>query len=250
MRSRPIRAVKHASRIDPRSRFGAPLPTTVAAAVAAILAGPSVVWAQTADSTLSGYAAPGATVTAHNTATGLTRRGVAGGDGRFVIPGLPPGDYTVEAGPGTEQPVTLQVATTTTLDLRLEQITITGSHPVHQEVLTSEVGQVVSLHDIDVLPQYTRNFLEFANQVPGMQFNVDSTGNTNLRGGAQLSSTINVYIDGTGGSGAGRRSGQPLPAARDRRIQSHHVQLQGGIRRCRERHHRGADQVRHQSFRR
>src|SRR5256885_13109406 len=30
----------------------------------------------------------------------------------------------------------------------------------------------------------------------GVQFNVDSNGNTNLRGGAQLYSNINVYIDG------------------------------------------------------
>src|SRR5579863_911870 len=147
MRSRHIRASEHPANHHQRL-MGRPLPTTVAAAVAAILAGPTVVWAQTADATLAGYAAPGATVTLHNTATGLTRHGVVGGDGHFVIPGLPPGDYTVDAGPGTEQTVTLQVATTTQLDLKLEQVTVTGSRIVHQETLTSEVGQVVDLHDI------------------------------------------------------------------------------------------------------
>ena len=223
MRSRNTRSNKHPVKLNRRAP-GRPWPTTVAAAVAAILAGPTVVWAQTADATLAGYAAPGATVTAHNPATGLTRHGVAGGDGHFVIPGLPPGDYAVDAGPGTEQTLTLQVATTTQVDLKLAQITIIGGRPVHQEALTSEVGQVVSLHDIDVLPQYTRNFLEFANQVPGMQFNVDSTGNTNLRGGAQLYSNINVYIDGisqkdyvfggvTGQEGPGQAGdpGNPFP---------------------------------------
>jgi outer membrane receptor for ferrienterochelin and colicin len=197
--------------------------TAIAAAVAAILAQPTTVLAQTADATLAGYAGPGATVTARNKSTGLTRHGTAGGDGHYVIPGLPPGDYTVDAGPGTEQPVTLQVASTTQLDL-LAQVTVTGSHVVHQEALTSEVGQVVSLHDIDVLPQYTRNFLEFANQVPGVQFTVDSQGNTNLRGGAQLYSNINVYIDGvsqkdyvfggiTGQEGPGQAGdpGNPFP---------------------------------------
>src|SRR5207302_2505712 len=42
------------------------------------------------------------------------------------------------------------------------------------------------------------NFLEFADTVPGMQFKVDSSGNTSLQGGAQNTSTVNVYIDGVG----------------------------------------------------
>ena len=206
--------------------FGSAAPVeriTIAAAVATALMAPTALFAQTSDSTLSGYAPANATVTVRNTATGFTRHGTAGADGHYVIPGLPPGDYTVEAGNGTPQTVTLQVATTTQLDL-LEQVTITGAHPVHQEALTSEVGAVVSLHDIDNLPQFTRNFLEFANQVPGMQFQVDSQGNTSLRGGAQLTSNIDVYIDGvsqkdyvfggiTGQEGPGQSGdpGNPFP---------------------------------------
>ena len=116
MRSRNTRSNKHPVKYNRRA-LGHSAPTTVAAAVAAILAGPTVVWAQSADATLAGFAAPGATVTVHSPATGLTRHGTAGGDGHFVIPGLPPGDYTVDAGTGTEQTVTLQVATTTNLDL-------------------------------------------------------------------------------------------------------------------------------------
>jgi hypothetical protein len=71
------------------------------------------------------------------------------------------------------------------------------------------------LHDIAALPQVTRNFLEFADTVPGMIFNVDEGHNTSIRGGAQLDSAVNIYIDGvsqkdfvgsgggTGGSGSG-----------------------------------------------
>jgi len=197
----------------------------VASALATTAAGPGMVWAQSTDATLAGYATPGATVTVHNPATGLTRHGVAAGDGHFVIAGLPAGDYTVDAGPGTEQPVTLQVATTTQLDLstKLAEVTVTGS-AIHQETMTSEVAQVVSLHDIDALPQYTRNFLEFASRVPGVQFNIDGSGNSQMRGGAQLYSNVNVYIDGvsqkdyvnggiSGQSGPGQSGdpGNPFP---------------------------------------
>jgi outer membrane receptor protein involved in Fe transport len=208
-----------------KGRRGSLIASFVASTLASAAAGPGMVWAQSADATLAGYTTPGATVTIRNAATGLTRHGVAAGDGHFVIAGLPAGDYTVDAGPGTEQPVTLQVATTTQLDLttKLAEVTVTGS-AIRQETLTSEVGQVVSLHDIDALPQYTRNFLEFANQVPGVQFNVDSNGNTNVRGGAQLYSNVNVYIDGVSqkdyvnggisgqsGPGQGGDPGNPFP---------------------------------------
>ena len=83
------------------------------------------------------------------------------------------------------------------------------------EVHASQVNEIVSLHDIAALPQVTRNFLEFADTVPGMQFNVDEGHNTSIRGGAQLDSAVNVFIDGvsqkdfvgsgggTGGSGSG-----------------------------------------------
>uniref|UniRef100_UPI002620AD9F TonB-dependent receptor domain-containing protein n=1 Tax=Oleiagrimonas sp. TaxID=2010330 RepID=UPI002620AD9F len=53
-------------------------------------------------------------------------------------------------------------------------------------------------HQINTIPQVSRNFLEFADTVPGMVFSVDSRGHTSLRGGAQNDSSVNVYIDGVG----------------------------------------------------
>ena len=60
--------------------------------------------AQTVNSTLqgrvldnTGAAIPGATVTAVNAATGLTRSVTATAVGDYQIPGLPAGDYTVNA---------------------------------------------------------------------------------------------------------------------------------------------------------
>ena len=63
---------------------------------------------------------------------------------------------------------------------------------------TSEIGTVVSQRQIETVPQITRNFLEFADTVPGMVFSVDSKGNTSLQGGGISTSGINVYIDGVG----------------------------------------------------
>jgi outer membrane receptor protein involved in Fe transport len=183
-----------------------------AAAIAATLAGsagmPRMSWAQTADATLRGKTAANAEVVARNVATGVTRRTKAAEDGSYTLPGLQPGTYQVDAGPGTETTVTLTVASTATVDLgagegaaaspgaELSEVTVKSKRIY--ETRTSEVGTTVSLQTIDTVPQLTRNFLEFADTVPGMIFSVNSSGQTSLTGGAQSSSSVNVYIDGVG----------------------------------------------------
>jgi outer membrane receptor protein involved in Fe transport len=186
--------------------------SALAAAVAAcLLAAPTAGWTQTADATLRGAAAPGADVTATNVATGAVRRTKAGEDGSYRLLGLTPGTYRVDAGPGTENVVTLNVATNNTLDLTpatgeapTETVAATTMGEVEvtanrlMEVKTSEVGTIVSQHQLETTPQITRNFLEFADTVAGMTFDVDSSGNTRLRGGAQTTASINLFIDGIG----------------------------------------------------
>jgi hypothetical protein len=78
----------------------------------------------------------------------------------------------------------------------LEGVSVTAS--ALTEVKTSEIGTSISLHQINTVPQATRNFLEFADTVPGMVFTTDATGHTSLQGGAQNTSSVNVYIDGVG----------------------------------------------------
>ncbi|ENZ96671.1 TonB-dependent outer membrane receptor [Xanthomonas fragariae LMG 25863] len=75
---------------------------------------------------------------------------------------------------------------------------MTVSTPMIRDVKTSEVGNTISARQIQQLPQATRNFLEFADTVPGMVFQVDGNGNTKLRGGASNASAGNLYIDGVG----------------------------------------------------
>ena len=152
---------------------------------------------------MRGRATPNAQITVRNTATGLTRRTQVAADGSYSIVGLPPGPYRVDTGGGAAAEVTLPVASTITLDLQaaapteeISTVTVKSTRPT--EVKTSEIGTIVSPVVIETIPQITRNFLEFADTVPGMVFSVDSQGNTSLRGGAQNDSSVNVFIDGVG----------------------------------------------------
>ncbi|KGI79126.1 TonB-dependent receptor [Oleiagrimonas soli] len=182
----------------------------IAASLVTATAAPTAVWAQSAYATLHGKAKPNTQITALNTATGTMRQTKATSDGSYTIVGLQPGTYTVDDGAGTSRTVTLTVASTSTLDFTtdsgtpstanaqtLSGVTVTASNL--PDVTTPEVATTISLHQIDTIPQISRNFLEFADTVPGVVFNVDGVGgNTSLRGGAQNNAAVNVYIDGVG----------------------------------------------------
>ncbi len=186
--------------------------TVLATAVSAILlsATPRPAMAQSANAALRGKAPGGGEVVATNTDTGLTRRTQVNEDGSFVLVGLPPGTYRVTAG-GTEQVVSLGIASTATLNFAAEtpaalgEVTVSGNRLA--EVRTSEVGGGIPLRQIEVAPQITRNFLEFADAVPGMQFSVDAKGRSQIRSGAMGTGATNVYIDGVGQKNYVRPSG-------------------------------------------
>ncbi len=184
------------------------LVSLISAGVVSAAALPAISWAQTANATLQGKAPPGAQVTARNVATGSVRVTTAGADGSYTLVGLQPGTWALSAAGGAQRTVTLSVASTSQLDLSaatpspsgptttLAAVNVSGTALL--DVKTSEVGNTVSLHQIRVLPQVTRNFLEFADTVPGMIFTTDSAGHTSLQGGAMNTSSVNVYIDGVG----------------------------------------------------
>ncbi len=180
--------------------------------------------------------AAGASVTATNTATGLRRSVQVSAEGRYTLAGLPPGTYRVEVqsgGQSATRELTVQVGQTATVDLSvgglpetasggdattMEAVQVTAEAAV--ETRTSEVASYVSQKQIQALPQNTRNFLAFADTVPGVQFVSDASGNTRLRSGAQSANAVNVFIDGvgqknyvtTGGiSGQDTSRGNPFP---------------------------------------
>ena len=189
-----------------RPRSIASQPKLLACALACCLAaGAMPALAQSTGATLRGQTNAGAEITATNADTGLVRRVTATGDGSYTMAGLPPGTYTVQVTGGASQMITLSVAQTATLNLEggepiattLEGVVVVAN--ALPDVKTSEVGGTVSQKIINTVPQVTRNFLEFADVIPGVAFSVDpGNGTTKLQSGAQSASAINVYIDGVG----------------------------------------------------
>lgn len=193
-----------------------------------LLFGAPAVFAQSTGATVRGQAAADAKVTATNVATGFSRSVEASGSGGYSLVGLPPGTYriSVESGGQTStHDVTLRVGETVTLDADdakaegdLDTVVVVGT--VLAETRTSEVATYVSKKQMDALPQTSRNFLAFADTVPGMIFETGQDGSSKLRGGAQNSNGINVFIDGVGQknyvlkggvSGQDSSSGSPFP---------------------------------------
>ena len=121
---------------------------------------------------------PGATITVIHEGTGIERTTVAGDDGRFVVPTLTPGTYTIRVAldgfqAQTQQGVALNVGQELTLNFSLslaslrEEVTVTGESPV-VEVTASRVGTNVTNHEIDNLPAQGRNQLALMQLVPGL----------------------------------------------------------------------------------
>ncbi len=177
-----------------------------------LMLGMAPAFAQSTGATLRGSVTNDATITVTNVDTGLTRTATAA-NGSYNLAGLPPGTYRIEVSAGgqsSSQAVTLQVGQTATLNLdaasastpnagdatTLDTVVVTA--PVLIETKTSEIATYVTQKQIDALPQNSRNFLAFADIVPGVVFSTGSEGSTSLRSGAQLSSGINVFIDGVG----------------------------------------------------
>ncbi|MEG1056464.1 MAG: TonB-dependent receptor plug domain-containing protein, partial [Janthinobacterium sp.] len=76
-------------------------------------------------------------------------------------------------------------------------VQVTAQAPI--ETKTSEIATYITPQQIQALPQGTRNFLAFADTVPGMAFEQNpANGSTKLRGGVQSANNVNVYIDGVG----------------------------------------------------
>lgn len=186
-----------------------------------LLLGAAPAFAQSTSATIRGQVmadsspAAQAQVTATNTATGLTRTVQSTENGSYSLAGLPPGTYKVDVNAGgktTTQNITVQVGQTATVNLgvggvgetaeggaatTLDAVQVVAAAPI--ETKTSEIATYITPQQMQELPQGTRNFLAFADTVPGMAFEQNpSNGSTKLRGGVQSANNVNVYVDGIG----------------------------------------------------
>lgn len=211
---------------------------TASAALGIALAAPA--HAQEANATLRGTITADSSVTqvsAVEVDTGIRRTATVNPDGSYVFASLRPGTYRLElttpSGVRNTEPFTLIVAQDAVIDFDLTAdapSTVAGATNDANEIVVSadriktmeggEVGINITQRLIDQLPQNNRNFLAFAELAPGVQFISDAQGNTSLRGGAQSTSGINVFIDGVsqkdnvlknGVTGQDSTQGNPFP---------------------------------------
>ena len=230
MRPTPCNRSRGARRLAAALAF-----TTASGALAVALAAPA--HAQEANASLRGSVTGATRITAVDVNTGIRRTVEVGADGSYNFASLRPGTYRleIETPQGVRQTdeFTLAVAQDAVLDfddLATAEtvpdqadageggIIVTGTRIRTME--GGEVGTNISQRLIEQLPQNNRNFLAFAELAPGVQFQTDGQGNSSLRGGAQPTASINVFIDGVsqkdnvlknGVTGQDSSQGNPFP---------------------------------------
>ena len=156
---------------------------------------------------------PGVTVTARNVGTALQRTVVTGAEGRYVIPGLPPGTYELRAElsgfkPHVRREIGLTVAQALVLNITLEvgglseEVTVTGQTPVIN-TSSGELSYLVGSDAIERLPLNGRNYIDLALLQPGVLAYPHRDGGSVVAHGLGMSVNgqdprSNVYLlDGT-----------------------------------------------------
>jgi carboxypeptidase family protein len=158
----------------------------------------------------SNAAVPGATVTAKNTATGLTRSAVSSPLGTYRIDFLPPGTYEVTAElQGFAKMVTpnvrVQISSSTTADFSMkvagvsESLTITAESPLVQTT-KSDVGQVITTALVENMPLSGRRFQDLSLLVPGTRpsnyYDPTKTEVGGISYGGMTGRAVNITVDG------------------------------------------------------
>ena len=121
---------------------------------------------------------PGVTVTVTNEETGLMREAITDGTGRYVIPQLLPGPYTIKADLSGFQPMTrsnmvVRVGEELTVPLTLslagvtETLVVTAEAPL-VESTSNRIGTNITSSEIDSLPSANRSQFSLMQTIPGL----------------------------------------------------------------------------------
>lgn len=152
-----------------------------------------------------GAALPGASVTARNTSTAVTRSVLTESQGQFFIPNLQPGAYEVTANlagfaTAKQSGLVLRVGQEATVDFTLkvsgvaEEITVSADTPV-LETTRSTIGTIINKDQIDALPVLDRDFASLAKLSPGVTTGVGGNGES-LSFNGQHGFTNGFFVDG------------------------------------------------------
>lgn len=149
----------------------------------------------------TGAAVPNAQVSLTNVLTSVVRTTTTNNDGAYAFLNVVPGSYSMQAGASgfatvTQPAVTLQVNQTASFDFHLKvgatQTSVTvEATAATVEASTSELGTVVSTHEVSNLPLNGRNFTQLLTITPGVaNVNRDQSGGG---GGGFVGHAIGAY---------------------------------------------------------
>ena len=153
---------------------------------------------------------PGATVTAKNIATGLSRSAVSSNLGTYRIEFLPPGKYDVSAElSGFATVVTkgaqVQISSSTSIDFSMkvaglaETVSVTAESPLVQTT-KSDVGQVINSTLVENMPLSGRRFQDLSLLVPGTRpsnyYDPTKTEVGGISYGGMTGRAVNITVDG------------------------------------------------------
>mgnify|MGYP003350416231 CR=1 FL=1 len=195
----------------------------------------------------SGGVLPGVTVTATQTATGLTRSVVTNENGAYVLTDLPTGPYRLEAmlqGFRTyaQTGIVLQVGATPTLNIQLalgdlaETVTVEGAAPL-VDVRSAGISEVVEQERIVELPLQGRQVTDLivlagAAVETGRPNNRSFQGGVNISVAGGLSFGVAYTLDGAVHNDPQNAGGLPLPfpdALQEFRVATSGLSAQSGM---------------------
>jgi Carboxypeptidase regulatory-like domain len=153
---------------------------------------------------------PGVSIVVTNKDTNARRNGITDRDGRYLIPGLPPGPYDVTATltgftTRVRENVTLALGELITVDFTLavagvaEQVKVDAPGPLAETTRTS-VSSVISQGQIASLPISGRDYISFAVITPGVTTDrtpaQGASATSGLTFAGQRARSNNITVDG------------------------------------------------------